>query len=56
MVGSLAYTRPELDLLSNAFPLVIVAVFCNLSLLSAMAAGRAESGSAGWALGLFVSS
>jgi len=39
---------------SNAFPLVIVAVFCNLSLLSAMAAGRAESGSAGWALGLFA--
>ena len=27
---------------------------CNLSLLSAMAAGRAESGSAGWALGLFA--
>jgi hypothetical protein len=33
---------------------LVVLVACNLSLLSAMAAGRAESGSAGWALGLFA--
>lgn len=35
-------------------PAALLALSCNLCLLSAIAAGRAESGSWSWALGLFA--
>jgi hypothetical protein len=40
--------------LTVAFPIAVVAISCNLCLLAAMAAGRAETGSWSWALWLFV--
>ncbi len=40
--------------LTSALPLIVMALSCNLCLLSAMTAGRAESGSWTWAVSLFA--